>query len=114
VPGKVEVELDIFSGRPNPVWTLPEAEATAFRQKVDGLPKATSGQVANNLGYRGFVVRADGKVILVQRGVVRVTAGETTEYATDPNRGLERWLLQSGKPFLEAGLFTTAEHEIGG
>jgi hypothetical protein len=114
VPEKTEVELDIFSGRPNPVWTLPEADATTFREKVDGLPSTASGQVANNLGYRGFIVRASGEVVTVQRGLVRRTRGETTAYATDPNRDLERWLLQSGRPSLEPDLATTVERELGG
>ncbi|HEX6347633.1 hypothetical protein [Umezawaea sp.] len=114
MPEKTEVELDVFSGRPNPTWSLPDAQASTFRERVDGLPAATSGQVANNLGYRGFIVRAGDEVVLVQKGVVQKTRGETTEYAADPNRDLERWLLESGKPTLEPEVLTSVERELGG
>ena len=114
MPEKTVVELDVFSGRPNPTWTLPDAEATAFRERVDGLAGTASGQVANNLGYRGFVVRTGDEVVTVQRGLVQKARGGTTAYAADPNRDLERWLLESGKPSLEPDLVTTVEHELGG
>jgi len=114
VPEKTVVELDIFSGRPNPTWTLPDADATAFRDRLDGLAATTSGQVANNLGYRGFVVRKGEEVVTVQRGLVRKAQGESISYAADPNRDLERWLLESGKPSLEPDLVATVEQELGG
>ena len=113
MPEKTVVELDIFSGRPNPTWTLPDAEATAFREKLDGLAGTASGQVANNLGYRGFVVRTGDEVVTVQRGLVQKVGGGTTAYAADPNRDLERWLLDSGKPSLEPELVTAVEQELG-
>ncbi|MCS7479852.1 hypothetical protein ACFFQW_18965 [Umezawaea endophytica] len=112
--GKTVVELDIFSGRPNPTWTLPDAEATAFRERLDALAGTASGQVANNLGYRGFVVRTGDEVVTVQRGLVRRADGGTTTYGTDPNRDLEQWLLDSGKSSLDPDLVTTVEHELGG
>ena len=113
VSGTVAVELDVFSGRPNPTWTLAEPDATAYREKVGGLPVASSGQVANNLGYRGFVVRTGDEVVVVQRGVVRKTKGSTTAYASDPNRDLERWLLRSGRSSVEPEVLTSVEREIG-
>lgn len=114
MPEKTVVELDIFSGRPNPTWTLPDAGATTFREKLDGLAATASGQVANNLGYRGFVVRTGDEVVTVQRGLVQKAKGETTTYAADPNRDLERWLLESGEPSLEPDLVTTVEQQLGG
>lgn len=54
------VELDIFSGRPNPVWTLTGKEerdlidrVTADRSLMAPLSAETGG-----LGYRGFIVRS--------------------------------------------------------
>ena len=37
------VELDVFSGRPNPRWELDEATSAALRQLVRGLVPPASG-----------------------------------------------------------------------
>ncbi|GAB3196619.1 hypothetical protein GCM10027062_06350 [Nocardioides hungaricus] len=51
-----EVELDVFSGRPNPRWLLTPTEAAEFTQRVlDGATPAVPVDVSEgNLGYRGF------------------------------------------------------------
>lgn len=53
------VELDIFSGRPNPRWTLSEAEEKELVNYILANPASilpdTLGQA--QLGYRGFIVR---------------------------------------------------------
>jgi hypothetical protein len=36
---RVEVELDIFSGNPNPVWILPEADGVLFSKNSLCCPK---------------------------------------------------------------------------
>ncbi|MFC3452899.1 hypothetical protein [Amycolatopsis speibonae] len=109
----VSVELDLFSGMPNPAWTLRNAEAAEFQRKLVSLPKASEGRIANNLGYRGFIVRTGATTVLVQRGIVRVTQDGGTLFRTDSGRMLERWLLQSGKPHVEPGIFADAEREFG-
>ncbi|WP_410601113.1 hypothetical protein [Amycolatopsis sp. lyj-90] len=107
------VELDIFSGMPNPAWTLQQAEATEFQRRLEALPPAAAGRIENNLGYRGFVVRSGGTTVLVQRGLARVTREGGTLLHTDSGRELERWLLRTGKPFVDAETFALAERELG-
>ncbi|WP_410657963.1 hypothetical protein [Amycolatopsis sp. lyj-112] len=108
----VTVELDIFSGVPNPAWTLRQAQAAEFQRKLEALPQASGGQIANNLGYRGFVTRTSAIAALVQNGTVQVTQDGETRYRTDSGRELERWLLQSGKPFVDPETFALAEREF--
>ncbi|WP_143267668.1 hypothetical protein [Amycolatopsis alba] len=108
----VAVELDIYSGVPNPAWTLQAAEAAEFQRKLKSLPQTSGGRIDNNLGYRGFVVRTGPTTAQVQRGTVKVVKDGETVFRTDPGRQLERWLLQSGKPFLETATFTLAEREF--
>ncbi|MCP3802763.1 hypothetical protein NLX83_26160 [Allokutzneria sp. A3M-2-11 16] len=48
----MEIELDVFSGVPNPRWTLSGAEA---RRLVALLP-ATPEPEREGLGFRGFVL----------------------------------------------------------
>ena len=38
MPARVEVELDIFSGMPNPTWVLTDAEADSFLKQLAAAP----------------------------------------------------------------------------
>ena len=54
----MHVEADLFSGRPNPGWTLDAREAEEFSRLFRGLPEGGAGrQPFEGLGYRGMVVR---------------------------------------------------------
>ncbi|KUK97230.1 MAG: hypothetical protein PHN90_11570 [Methanothrix sp.] len=56
---KVEVVLQIFSGRPDPAWTLSEREIEELRKLLDlGLMKPLKGrqEPKMGLGYRGFLI----------------------------------------------------------
>ena len=100
-----EVELDIFSGRPNPRWTLTATEeAELLTRLLDrSVPIAPMTITDGKLGYRGFLVRATGATAtaLETRGLptgfrVRDGLGATIDPAT------ERWLLFTGAPGLDA------------
>ena len=57
----LEVELDIFSGMPNPVWLLSEREERELFDRLTAEPSQVSPAQATDeqfsLGYRGFIVR---------------------------------------------------------
>src|SRR5262245_53930884 len=57
----LEVELDIFSGMPNPVWILSEREERELYDRLTAEPSQVSPAYAADeqfsLGYRGFIVR---------------------------------------------------------
>jgi hypothetical protein len=112
---RVEVELDIFSGMPNPTWVLMDAEAESFAQRLAQLPETSVGELPGHLGYRGFIVRvtegARTQVIRIWAGAVHVSNGATTR-AADQDRELERWLLQSGRPHLSDELLEAVEREL--
>src|SRR6188768_1931657 len=100
-----EVELDIFSGRPNPRWTLAPAEEAELVQRLldRSVPIAPLTITDGKLGYRGFLVRASGSTaaILAARGLptaFRVRDGLGT--SIDPEA--ERWLLFTGSPAVDA------------
>jgi hypothetical protein len=116
MPARVEVELDIFSGMPNPTWVLTSAEADNFVQQLAALSRTSATELLGNLGYRGFIVQvtqaADTQLIRIQNGIVHITQGTANAYALDKNRELERWLLNTGKPQLKNELFEIAEREL--
>jgi hypothetical protein len=96
-----EVELDIFSGRPNPRWTLDEREeAELIERMLDRtVPFVAPMDTDGYLGYRGFVVRASGA------GAAKLSAAglPTTFRVRDGlgqsiDLGAESWLLATGAP----------------
>ena len=116
MPKRVEVELDIFSGMPNPTWNLTDAQAETFVQRLQSMPKAPAVTLSGRLGYRGFVVQVirDGEtqVVHVQNGFVQTSAGATDAYARDAGRELERWLLDTGRPHLKSEHFEIVRREL--
>jgi len=112
---RCEVEFDIFSGMPNPTWILTDAEADSFEKRLAALGPSASSEPLGNLGYRGFIVQctqaANLRLIRVQKGIVKISEGETDVYASDTDRELERWLLNTGKLHLDDELFQIAERE---
>jgi hypothetical protein len=92
------VELDVFSGRPNPRWELDEDSAESLRLLISGLPPATGvPQEPSGLGYRGFVfTTADGPARAY--GGYIITPGAVL---ADPSSRIERFLLDRLPPELE-------------
>jgi hypothetical protein len=100
----VQIELDAFSGRPNPRWDLSKEDGAEFQKRLHALKKSKAGAVVGDgLGYRGFVVRPDGgpvdgyDEVRLFRGTVVVRRGDQSETLSDPGRGLERWLADSAR-----------------
>ena len=116
MPARVEVELDIFSGMPNPIWILTNAEADSFVKKLAALSQTSATELSGNLGYRGFIVQVtqetNTQLIRIQNGTVLISKVATNVYAYDKGRETERWLLNTGKPHLENELFQIAELEL--
>ncbi len=56
---EVVVEVDVFSGVPNPKWTLDADSAARLATLVSHLTPAPDGTASSDpdLGFRGFVVR---------------------------------------------------------
>ena len=116
MPTRVEVELDIFSGMPNPTWVLVGPDAQNFATRLAGLTRVSAQEVSGNLGYRGFIVRIvssdQTRHIRVQTGTVHVSEGTGTICAKDENRELEGWLLNSGKPHLTNEIVEIVERNL--
>jgi hypothetical protein len=95
------VELDVYSGRPNPTWTLSADEAVEITGLLENLPSAAAAG-EEGLGYRGFVLRrtapagAEPEIVRVNAGVVTRRRGDRTAHFAD-TRGVEERLLQQAR-----------------
>jgi len=92
--GVVTVELDVFSGEPNPSWVLNPGQAHEAESRLRDLPAGQGGRPEGKLGYRGFLVAfqdCHGRTEAVQIGAGLVErAGEVFEDV----RGAEAWLMR--------------------
>jgi hypothetical protein len=83
------VELDVFSGRPNPRWELDEQRTQELRQLVRRLtPAREAAPEPPGLGYRGFVYSDAGGQVRVYRGYVRTPR----TVLADPSFSVEKYL----------------------
>ena len=100
----IHVELDIYSGRPNPEWVLTELEASVFSELFCLLaPIAADPVPETRLGYRGFIATDPGGSIegydklWIYRGRILATHETGTHTFADPALALETWLLLSAR-----------------
>ncbi|HXQ68328.1 MAG TPA: hypothetical protein VN980_17295 [Alphaproteobacteria bacterium] len=93
------VTLDIFSGRPNPRWTLDSAAASSLFKRLAALVTESGSRLEPpGLGYRGLLVESeDGPRIETPIRIYRGTVYRGIARLADPGRALERWLLATGK-----------------
>ncbi|MEB3318913.1 MAG: hypothetical protein VKO39_12345 [Cyanobacteriota bacterium] len=91
------VELDVFSGRPNPRWQLSQAETIDVEAALRDLPRTDASPSEPGLGYRGLILMHSTPTAgLVPR--VRIHGGLITPMAEGGQtyrdiHGLERRLL---------------------
>jgi len=117
MPARCDVELDVYSGMPNPTWTLSDADADRFMAELGALPRTSERTLSGGLGYRGLIVRCghgdEPDVIHLQAGTVQIASGATFVFARDPARDLERRLLDTGRPYLDEDLLAMIERALG-
>jgi hypothetical protein len=110
--GGFTVELDAFSGRPNPTWTLTGQEAKQLARHLRDLPPADgSHALPDRLGYRGFWItpKANGpwpeSRLYVHDGVVLIVRPVGPSVLQEDIRGAEKWLIALASERGYAGVF---------
>lgn len=101
----IVVEIDIFSGRPNPSWRLRPAERARLFALLRAAKETSAASTAPpGLGYRGLVVRIEtgGHTELVRIGDGTITANGA--HYRDDGRAVEAFLLGSMPAELKAQL----------
>jgi hypothetical protein len=104
----VTVELDVFSGRPNPSWVLSASDAREVQGRLADLPVAGGKLPDAKLGYRGFYLTVQDCHGVADR--VQVTSGlvERGGQVFQDARGAEDRLIelagdQGYAPLIRAG-----------
>jgi len=113
------VELDVFSGLPNPTWVLSLSQTADLTSTISRLkPAEATGQRPDDLGYRGFIVQlaagsaAAAQTIRAHHGIVEVADSSATAVYLDPDRQIERFLLATAPPALGDDLTAEIAKEI--
>ena len=89
------VELNVFSGKPNPCWQLDERSAQELRHLHSLLTVATGGaSEPPALGYRGFSYTDATETCHAFRGIVRTPRA----VLADESFSIERFLLDRLPP----------------
>lgn len=104
----MQVEIDLFSGRPNPVWDLTAAEVSELKARLDSLPAGAPTAMPEVLGYRGLHVGpppaqqgareppSANPIIDLRVGggaIHAIRRNGTALHLMDTGRSLECWLL---------------------
>jgi len=112
VESPMRVELDVFSGRPNPSWELSAEEAGELARRLEDLRPVDRAPAEPGLGYRGFVVSMPGREIRVYQGVLTITEDGSTRRYADVNR-IEGWLAGQARRHGHGGLVAAIAGEGG-
>ncbi len=122
-PETTQVTLDIYSGLPNPAWTLTAEQTQELRALLDGLPEAACEPVNLGLGLRGFVVELGQRPELSNEYRLRV-AGRQVRWGdpwnsdmpafcqSDVEATVARFLLASGQEHMPEGVYALVEQDI--
>ena len=130
---KRQVEIDIFSGRPNPVFTLNDSEAKLVQRwlapTVDALAKVDSASplktpqsvLPSKLGYRGIVIweyAADGRVLsrteIAGKSVLARPTGQLARLTTSSDDVEQKLVdLALAKATIDSELHWLIQEEIG-
>jgi hypothetical protein len=110
----VTVTLGIFSGRPDPEWTLTREQAANLATALAALPVGTGAPAVGGLGYRGFTIRQAGGTLVAYRGIVAPPGDGPRAVKVDATRSVERYLLETSRPNLSPAVYADVERALAG
>lgn len=103
----MRVEVDLYSGRPNPSFELGVEQGEELRRRLRRLPRHPDPPLLPTaLGYRGLLVddaSRMGRITLCRGAVLVEEPGGGRRWLHDPGGDVERWLVAAGAPALDPG-----------
>jgi hypothetical protein len=114
--GLVRVTLGLYSGRPDPSWTLTDREVAALDAALDALPSAVGNPPTGGLGYHGFTIDRPGEpawgLVVAYRGAVAPPGDAPRGFLVDPARTIERLLLETARPHVTGNELVEVERAL--
>lgn len=108
------VEIDIFSGLPNPQWQLTAAQTAEFDQLLASLsPTKQVPPAMTNLGFRGVLVHRNlnESHVIYKNQIWNLLAQNPVVYE-DNQQALTTWLLTISQHQLPAALYGVVANEL--
>jgi hypothetical protein len=118
VASNVVVTLDVFSGRPNPTWSLAEGMTVEFLRRLHALESSKAApREFEDLGYRAvsaqFQDETKGTVVVkASRGFVTLDKAGQRVHFLDSARQFESWLVNTGAAHLTPDILRYVTGEI--
>jgi DNA-directed RNA polymerase subunit K/omega len=112
------VELDIFSGRPNPRFVLSSMEEEIVTDLYERLPvgAGAASPAKDGLGYRGFrILDSQSNLVAIVQGTavqIRKGAAATMDVKFDEHRLLELALLRISKSHLSPETYAFLQSQL--
>ncbi len=113
----VTVTLGIYSGRPDPTWTLTDWQVAALVGQLASLTVTSGIAPQGGLGYHGFSIllhqagEAD-QTVVAYRGDVSRSGDAAGTHQVDPQRTVESALLDTGRSHLTAAEVSMVEADL--
>lgn len=66
------LEIDYFSGRPNPKLSISQEDFTACYDEIYRLERAEARALFDGLGFRGFILSGPAAILFIQKTIIRI------------------------------------------
>src|SRR5690349_3817362 len=97
----MRVELEVFSGRANPVWHLDDGQVREALDRFSGRALAEPAELPDQLGFRGLVLSSDSddpsESQLPQRFAIGAAPDSKEALTADESVDAVSWLLETSR-----------------
>ena len=111
--GPMVVTLGIYSGRPDPSWTLTPSEAAGLEAVLAPLRVVTDAPPAGGLGYRGYTITTPARTLVAFGGAIAAPGQGPRAMKLDPTLSVERYLLETSRSRVTPDEFAAVQAAIG-
>jgi len=102
---RVQVVLGLYSGVPDPTWTLTTEQANELATALAALTMVNESAPTGGLGYHGFTIVTAGGTLVAYAGKVMSADSEPPYVLDDPDGTIERILLATAATHVTAEEF---------
>jgi hypothetical protein len=92
---EVKVVLGLYSGVPDPAWTLTADQSKELSAALAGLSRVDEDPPSGGLGYHGFAILTPDGTMVAFAGKVVNADSDPPYVLDDPDRTIERFLLDT-------------------